>query len=125
MEADQRRVNVMGAEERPRDPRILGGDDWHFLERRRLGDGATNLIAVHLRHHEVEQDQVGPRRRRFGDAFLAVGGSGDLEPGFGEHELHDLEDRRAVVDDEDGLAWHVRSLTHLSEGDASRVGCYA
>ena len=62
---------------------------------------AAHLVAVELRHHEVEQDEVRAPGPGLGQAGLAVGGRRHVEAGLGQDELDHPDDGRAVVDDQD------------------------
>ncbi len=69
---------------------------------------ATELVAVHARHHEVEQDQIElDARLDLDQRVLAVFG-GDGVVALRRQRRHDLADRGAVVDDEDARAHERR-----------------
>ena len=81
----------------------LGGDqdDRHERQRRVGPEPPADLEPVELRHHHVEQDQVGqePARRR--ERLLAVGGAGGGVALARQPGLQDLAVVRVVVDDQD------------------------
>src|SRR5262249_7278959 len=100
-------------------------DHWNIAELGVGGEPATKLVAGHLRHHEVEQDQIRARLPDRGGAGLDVARGLDLVSRFGQHQLHHLGDGGAVIDHENPLAGHVGiSLTlrdTAPEGSASYV----
>src|SRR5437762_743591 len=63
---------------------------------------------VDARQGEIGADQVGTAARERAQRCLAVGGDGDLEPGPLQVVAHQPDDRRFVVDDENGF--HARSI---------------
>ncbi len=64
---------------------------------------ADELIAVHLRHHNVEQDQVGLLVARHVERFASVGCYDDAEALLGQVISHQRANTGFVIDDEDGL----------------------
>ena len=87
----------------------LGGqhDDRH---ERQAGVGLQRLEgfdAVHARHHDVENDDVGFQRAGLFEAFDAVAGGRDLVALRAQAQLDDLPVVGIVIDDEDeGLFAH-------------------
>ena len=78
------------------------------VARRRIGfQQPTDLVAVHARHHHVEQDQRRPvRRPRDRQRLLAVDGHADAIV-VAQHVAEQAQVRRRVVDDQDGeLVFH-------------------
>ena len=67
----------------------------------RLAQLAADLEAVHLRHHDVEDDQVGLVGLDLLQRLTAVIGGLDLESFLGEVEAGELDDIPLVVDDQD------------------------
>lgn len=113
---------------------LLGvrGREYHDLA---LGRALANLRqrgeAVHSRHREVQEDEVGLQRPRLGDRLPAVLGlSDDVESLLGEQRSQRVSGQRVVVDDEHplghlpligtsrsadkGLVDHVRSQSYRS-----------
>ena len=75
---------VLGAGAQPEHPGVAivqGGDhdDGNVLGGEVALDLARHLVAVHARHHDVEQDQVGRLLRHHGERFLAAGGGQEDE----------------------------------------------
>jgi len=68
---------------------------------RRLLQAPTGLVAVHFRHHDIEQDQVGLPASGQPDALGAVVGGGDLVIFGAELRLQQAHVGGNVVDDED------------------------
>ena len=65
-------------------------------------DAGRRLDAVHVRHRDVHQDDIGPQRGRLGDGLEPVGGIADdreLRP-LMEHLSQRTPDRGVIVDDE-------------------------
>ncbi|MNR07380.1 hypothetical protein D3C85_1234960 [compost metagenome] len=77
----------------------LGGEKHHRDVRRgRIGlEQPADFVAIHLRHHDVEQDQV--RLRAAGGDTQGLGAiAGDLDPVAAEQQLaHHLQVFRGVV----------------------------
>ena len=102
-------------------------DDRQRLEARHRADRARRLVAVHLGHHHVEQDEVdvGVLVQAL-DALAAVLGEDDLHPAHLQRarEREDVAD--VVVDDEDPLALEDRvGGAQLREQLARRAGSAA
>ena len=74
----------------------------------RIGlDSSRHLVAVHARHHDVEQDQVRRLRCDHGERFFAAGGGLEEEALRREHDLQQLPVLALVVHDQD-----ARSTPH-------------
>jgi len=86
-----------------------GGQDEH----RNFEAARTQLPvergAVHHRHLEVEDDDVGFVVSDPLETFATVGGAADVEPAVAERQAQHAHQRRVIVDDE-----HVRHLSALS-----------
>jgi hypothetical protein len=83
------------------------------------GQLAAHLVAVHLGHDEVEQDQIGAVGPSRGQAGLAVGRRLDREAGLGQHQLHHPDDGRAVVDHQDAGRCHGAASYKNDRGAAA------
>ena len=89
----------------------FGGDQDHRDERQR-GVGLQpldGLDAVHLRHHDVEQYEVGQQLAGLFQRLDAVPGGHDLVALALEAHLQNVDIVRHIVDDQ-----NQRRLTHLS-----------
>ncbi len=64
---------------------------------------AQKFKAIHLRHHNVEQDRVGVGTPRFVDGLLPVRRGDDTEALLGEVVLQELANAGGVVHDENGF----------------------
>src|SRR3982751_2077203 len=62
-----------------------------------LAERSQDLVAVALRHHDVEQQHIGALARQFVLQGLAVQQGDDLVPGGLQNRLHELELRNRVV----------------------------
>ncbi len=80
----------------------FGGDQNDGHERQlRIGlEPAAHLDAVELRHHDVEQDEVGQMLRGGGERLLAVGGLQQLIALRREPRHQDVAVGLVVVDDQ-------------------------
>src|SRR5207244_398624 len=101
--AERLRHVVVAAELEPEDTvdlLVLRGekDDRHL---RAAPQPPADLGAVELRHHDVEDDQVGRLAGEALERLLAVGGLDGAEAGLLEREDDDLADMGVVVDDQD------------------------
>ena len=65
---------------------------------------AKQLITVHPRQHDVEQNQAGVRRQRQVEAFLAMLGCQDLVALGLEGVLEAPQERGLILDDQDSCA---------------------
>jgi hypothetical protein len=65
---------------------------------------ATELVAVHARHHEVEQHEIDRTSLELLERILTVLGRDRLERARLQDGRDHLSDRGAVVDDEDACA---------------------
>src|SRR5207237_458558 len=86
-------------------------------------DRATELEAVHLRHHEIEQHQI-ERRLRARDRFdgeLTIGRGRGLEAVTLEDAANDTTNRVAVVHDEDARAHGLVAANLLQRRSGVRV----
>ena len=97
---------IVAARLEPRDHVLdigLGGeeDHRHETQRRIRLEAFERTDAVELRHHDVEQDQVGPRGLRHIQRLFAVFGRDHLVAGGLEPHAHDLEIGRHIVDGQD------------------------
>jgi len=82
-------------------PAVLGGeeDDRNVLQRGILLQTAADLVAIHLRHHDVQQDQVGLVYNDHLEGLLAAGG--DLHQVVAFQRLHQHPAVcRNVIDDQ-------------------------
>ena len=81
-------------------------------DRNRIGVSAVFLIcaadfeAVHLRHADVEHDEVVDVAVELAQRLLAVLRDRDRHAGLFEREAHDVADMRVIIDDENGMS-HV------------------
>ena len=75
-------------------------DDGHLGEPGVLAEAAAGLEAVDARHHDVEQDEVGRRRRRGLERLEAALARGDAQVVRGEQRAKRLAVARLVVHDE-------------------------
>ena len=95
-------------------------EDGHLARRVLLAQCGTDLEAVHLGHHHVEQDQI--RRALAGEVDAFTAGGGELDVAFGGQHFRQQDDvLDHVVDDQD-----QRTCPHrVSAGSAERgpVGC--
>ena len=65
------------------DPGKCGNEDHGDRPQRRRGhDPSAGLVAIHLRHHHVEQDQIGWRLRGHGQTHRSRGGDLQIEVRF-------------------------------------------
>src|SRR5262249_53300247 len=87
----------------------LGGqeDDGDVLEARILLDLAADREPVHLRHHDVEEDEIEDAVFEDLERFRSPGGAGDVEPLLLEDRLLEVQDVLVVVDHEDPLRHRV------------------
>ena len=94
----------------------LGGaqDDRHERQRGVALELLADLDAVDLRHHDVEQDQVGQQLLGGGERLLAVGGLLELVALRPEPRHQDVAVGLVVVDDQD-----ARRIVHDGLGIAS------
>ena len=58
---------------------------------------SATVHPVHVRHHQIEKDEVRLLRAGERQCLLAVGGLQDLDPGHREVHLAEQPDRRLVV----------------------------
>jgi len=97
---------LVGTGLEPRDDVLRVGHHGHEDDRRegkiphRLQPPA-HLDAVELRHHDIEEDQVGPRRARDCEGLLTVTGGDDVVALAREARANDPDVARVVVDDQD------------------------
>ena len=79
----------------------LGGDEDHrdFLGAGCASQSLEDLVTIHLRHHDVEEDEIGLLRRGHGQGFPARGGGEEGELAL-ERLVEELEVLGDVVDDE-------------------------
>src|SRR5262245_30988542 len=81
--------------------------DRHDLDGLRIRirlDALADLDAVHVGHHDVENDQVGTEDPDLQTGLVSVARGAHLERlGVAERLADDVHDRRLVVDDEDAL----------------------
>ncbi len=92
---------------------VEGGDHDHG-EHGVLGIGAdppAHLVAVHPRHHHVEENEIGTLRLDLIEPFLSRGGGDGLVSLRGEQIHEHLHVVRGVVDDEDLLRTHAVTLS--------------
>ena len=68
-------------------------------------DGLADLVAVLLRHHDVGEDEIGPRLAHLLERPGAVADAGQLVVAVGERQFDDFLDRQAVVGQQN-LFWH-------------------
>ena len=83
---------VLGSGAQPEHPGVAiveGGDhdDGNVLGGEVALESCGHLVAVHARHHDVEQDEVGRLLRHHGERFLAAGGGPEVKPVRREHDL--------------------------------------
>jgi hypothetical protein len=102
---------VVGAGLDGQDPLLVaaGGDHDHGQERggRVLAQPAADLVAVHLRHDDVEQDQVRAALGGQGQRLRARPGAEHPVAAGAEHGVEQADVGRQVVDGEDeGLIGH-------------------
>ena len=76
------------------------GDDLGGLAAGHGPDPADRLMAVHDRHAEIHQDQVGPPPLELLDGLRPVGRQADLEPDGGQELCQELAVVLDVVDDQ-------------------------
>src|SRR5262249_35691226 len=103
---------------------IEGGDhDDADVARGRVGAQAlADLEAADLRHHDVEEDQVGLPGGDLVQRFLAVGGGADVVTAVAEVRLDQLDALRVVVGDEDARGrGRGRGLGRLGRGLHARL----
>ena len=79
---------------------VLGGDHHDGNGRAALADGAHQLIAVHLRHHNVGDDEVVIALLQRCKGLLAVGNAEHRIAVFGEHMGEKLAQLAVVLGDE-------------------------
>jgi hypothetical protein len=101
----------------------VAGEDEHRQVAKRRAQGAElfhDLEAVHVRHVEVEDDQVGILRRHQLGYEPAIGGGGHLRPGVVQQAREESDSGQLVIDDE-----HARMGQHIAESrhGASPVTC--
>ena len=75
-------------------------------------ENGGHVEAIHLRHHDVENDEAGDLFADEREGFAAVFGEAHGVAGLGEFLLQQRANVRVVVDDEDGL------VLRLVRGDA-------
>jgi hypothetical protein len=83
-------------------------DDWNSAERFVGLELFTDLVAVHVGHIDIEEDEVRGFSLGGEEGELSVGDGPDLMAAFLEHAGKDLQVRRGIVDDEDisgGWEW--------------------
>ena len=68
-------------------------------------DLARHLVAVHARHHDVEQDQVGRLPGYQGKSFLAAGRADENKALRLEHDFQQISVEALVVHDQNGSRW--------------------
>ena len=71
-------------------------------------DHAAGLVAVELRHHDVEDDEVGLLVAHLLQGLLAVGRGDDVVALRTQDEIQDMEDVHLVVDHQDLALIHPR-----------------
>ena len=78
-------------------------DHHHRQEARRLvrADAPADLVAVHLGHEDVEQDEADAARRNALERLGAGRGRHDVVPARSQHRLEQADVLRQVVDDQD------------------------
>ena len=92
-----------------------------------LAKCADELKAIHLGHHDIEQDEIGLLVTGGVEGVLAVVGDDDAQPLFCEVIAHEGAHVRLVVHNEDGLghgdssvgcqrAWRTGRETHYTYG---------
>ena len=101
------------------DPVHLGGAGGQHQDRDRRGrriapEDLADLQAVHLRQHEVEDDEVGPVLPGGGQGARAVPGEDRGEAGLAQLEAQHLEGVGLVVHEED-LRLHAPSAAGTFE----------
>ena len=106
---------------------VLGrqDDDRDGPPRLALAQHLEELEAVHLRHHQVEQDEPGRRRRQPLQRDPAVLGLVDGPPGALQHAAHQLAGRRVVLDEEDAAGRRVAPVLgqhRRQPGPVDRLG---
>ena len=108
-------INLLVAGRQKQDRRIRG-----------LADLPADLQAVHLRHADIEHDQLVDAAVEQPQRFLAVLRGGDRHAGLFEREADDVADMRIVVDDENGMQPCRASLCRcpaVVKGSAVREEC--
>ena len=63
-------------------------------------DLGRHLVAVHARHHDVEQDEVGRLLRHHGERLLAAGSGQEVKAFRREHDFQQLSVVAFVVHDQ-------------------------
>ena len=82
---------------------VAAGGDHHDRQERRgrvRADPPAHLVAVHARHHDVEQDEVDAALGQRGERLLTGLRAADVVAARGQHRLEQPDVRRLVVDDE-------------------------
>src|SRR5262249_10762472 len=83
-------------------------DDRRAARDLELAQAAAKLEAAHLRHHHVEEDQVGAMRERLLQSLFAVGCGEDVVRPVPEDEFLHHQDGVRVVDQQDLLSLHAQ-----------------
>ena len=93
----------------------LGGEkDHRNVARHRVClQSAAHLVAVHARHHDVEQHDVGEPAIADVDGIGTVGGRDDVEIFGREACFEQLHVRKDIVDDEDAGSHDINFLTRV------------
>ena len=86
----------------------------------RLRISNEELEAVHLRHHEIEHDDVGPRLASRASAIRPFSASRHLPPVLLEREPHATPHRLVVVDQQDLAADRRRRCCRSTSASLSR-----
>ena len=86
-------------------------------------DAAHHLAPVHVGHHDVGDDDVGVEPAVGGQSLLAVAGGVDCEPRAAQEGREAVNDRRLVVDQQDGGSRARRGLRRGRRPGARCHGC--
>jgi hypothetical protein len=79
-------------------------------QNRHIGEFAkpsADTPTINTRHHNIDNDQIGPVDVKLSQPFHAIGGSADLRATLGQGMFYHAEHQGVVVDDQDSLALHV------------------
>jgi hypothetical protein len=107
-------VKILGAGVQPQHPRVAIVERRNHDHRDVLGadvtlDPAGDLVAVHPRHHDVEQDQVGRLLGHDGEGFLAIRNGQEMKAFRREHDFQQLSVLAFVVHDQNARCM-IRSV---------------
>ena len=116
---------VVGPALEPDNLVLLGGlggehDDGQVAGGQRLAQPPARLVAIHLRHHDVEQHDVGRLRGGERHRLLAVAGLGDLEARGFQLDPQDFPKVGLVLGHQDSGLGHAR-LGSMTAGRNTRA----